>query len=354
MQCPIIHVVKRFGRVGGMEGYVWHLVHGLVEHGIRVSVVCEQVCETPDDRIDLFEVDASPERPRWKSMLTFRARVDQKIRDVFSGQPVLIHSHERSLCHQVTTFHGPPIEPSKGLGWISRFNGRLTAWQQMERDELLPPNVQTILPVSSLIKTQLLNRYPEIEEKTIILAWPGVHPRSMDPNLSRPKNLDQAKFLFVGKEWKRKGLDIAIRIVTEFRKSYPGATLTVFGGDPATLPRSIRRLNWVCFPGWASSIPWLDFDLLLHPARKEPFGMVVSEARSHGLPVLISSQVGAGDLNYSGTIIIDLQAPPSKWSKAAQELLDADARESEIKWSWSDLVLKHIENIYPQLEAVTL
>ena len=353
MQCPVIHIVKRFGRVGGMEGYVWHLVHGLVEHGIQVSVVCEQVCETPDNRIDLVMVDASAERPRWKSMLAFRARVDQKIRDVFSGQPVLIHSHERSLCHQVTTFHCPPIEPPQGLGWLSRFNKRFTAWQQMERDELLPPNVQMILPVSSLIKTKLMNRYPEIEEKTIDLAWPGVLPRSIDPNLSTPRDLDQAKFLFVGKEWKRKGLDIAIRIVNEFRKCYPKATLTVFGAHPAKLPPSVRRLEWVSFHGWASSIPWLDFDLLLHPARKEPFGMVVSEARSHGLPVLISSQVGAGDLNYSSTTIIDLQAHPAMWSKAAEKLLEADAREPELKWSWSDLVLKYIEDIYPQLEAVT-
>jgi UDP-glucose:(heptosyl)LPS alpha-1,3-glucosyltransferase len=354
MQWPVIHIVKRFGRVGGMESYVWHLVHELVEHGIQVSVVCEQVCESPDDRIHIVEVEDSPERPRWKSMLTFRARVDQKIRNVFSGQPVLIHSHERSLCHQVTTFHGPPIEPPKGLGWFSRFNKRFSAWQQMERDELLAPNVQMVLPVSSLIKTELINRYPEVEDKTKDLAWPGVNPCGSSPNATEPRGLDHARFLFVGKEWKRKGLDIAIRIVTEFRKSHPGATLTVFGGDPATLPRSIRRFDWVCFPGWASSIPWLDFDLLLHPARKEPFGMVVSEARSHGLPVLISSQVGAGDLNYSGTTIIDLQAPPSMWSKAAEKLLVADAREPELKWSWSDLVLKHIENIYPQLEAVTL
>ncbi len=354
MHCPVIHIVKRFGRVGGMESYVWHLVHGLAEHGLLVAVVCEQVCESLGDSIRVIEVEASPERPRWKSMMSFRTRVDQKIREVFSGQVVLIHSHERSLWHQVTTFHGPPIEPSSGLSWLSRFNKRVTAWQQMECDELLAPNVQMVLPVSSLIKAQLINRYPEIIEKQIDLAWPGVHPSGVDPIVSVPWSLDDTRFLFVGKEWKRKGLDIAVRIVDEFRKSHPRASLTVFGADHATLPRSICGLNWVSFQGWSSSIPWSDFDLLLHPARKEPFGMVVAEARSCGLPVMMSSQVGAGDLNFSNTKIVDLNASIVDWCQAAIQLFEANEREPELIWNWSDLVLKHIEKVYPQLEPVNL
>ena len=354
MNCPVIHIVKRFGRVGGMESYVWHLVHGLAEHGIEVAIVCEQVYESPDDRIRVVEVEASLERPRWQAMMKFRLRVDQKIREVFFGQSVLIHSHERSLCHQVTTFHGPPIEPSKGLGWLSRFSKRFVAWEQMERDELLGKSVQMVLPVSSLIKTQLINRYPEIVDGAIDLAWPGVHPAGVDSSVSEPMSLSHARLLFVGKEWKRKGLHTAIRIAKEFRKSYPRTTLTVFGVEKSSLPHSIRGLKWVSFRGWTSSIPWSDFDLLLHPARKEPFGMVVAEARSHGLPVLMSSQVGAGDLNFSNVKIVDLNAPPSKWCRAAEALFETNTGDPELKWSWSDLVLKHIKHIYPQLEAVNL
>ncbi|MEE2821214.1 MAG: glycosyltransferase family 4 protein [Pseudomonadota bacterium] len=351
----MIHIVKRFGRVGGMESYVWHLVHGLAEHGIQVAVVCEQVCESPDDRIRIVGVEASPERPRWKSMQVFRMRVDEKIRDKFSGQSALIHSHERSLSHQVTTFHGPPIEPSRGLGWLSRFNRRITAWQQMERDELLGPNVQMILPVSSLVKLQLMNRHPEIMDKPMDIAWPGVHSSDVNPSaLEPPMGLGHTRFLFVGKEWKRKGLDIAVRIVSEFRKTHPEATLTVFGVEQAALPRSMRYLDWVSFQGWVSSIPWSEFDLVLHPARKEPFGMIVTEARSHGLAVLMSSQVGAGDLNFSNTKIVDLSATPVEWCRAAKELFATNTQEPELKWSWSDLVLRHIDNIYPQLKAVKL
>lgn len=354
MLCPVIHIVRRFGRVGGMESYVWHLVHGLADRGIDIAVVCEQVCEPPGAGIGILEVEASVERPRWKSMMMFRARVDQKIRDDFRGQAVIVHSHERSLCHQVTTFHGPPIEPPRGFAWLSHFNKRVAAWQQLERDELLCPNVQMILPVSSQVRKQLTSRYPKIIEKKIDLAWPGVNPSGVDSSVSTRTDSSFLRFVFIGKEWKRKGLDIAVRVVEEFRKTHPTATLSVFGADPTTLPRSIRRRNWISFRGWSSKISWSDFDLLIHPARKEPFGMVVAEARSFGMPVVMSSQVGAADLEFTETKVLDINAPIAEWCHAAAELIQANTREPELRWSWSDLVAKHIETIYPQLEPMTL
>lgn len=354
MLCPVIHIVKRFGRVGGMESYVWHLVHGLADRGIEITVVCEKVCEAPGADIRILEVDTSPERPRWKSMMMFRARVDKKIRDEFRGQAVIVHSHERSLCHQVTTFHGPPIEPSRGFAWLSRFNQRVAAWRQLERDELLGPNVQMILPVSSQVQGQLTSRYPEIIDKKIDLAWPGVDPSEVDLSVSTRTDSGHVRFAFVGKEWRRKGLDIAVRVVEEFRKTHLSATLSVFGADPTAVPRSICARDWVSSQGWSSNIPWTDFDLLIHPARKEPFGMVVAEARSFGIPVVMSSQVGAADLEFTETKILGLDAPLAEWSHAASELIQTNTRERELKWTWSDLVAKHIETIYPQLEAVTL
>lgn len=352
MSYPVIHIVKRFGRVGGMESYVWHLVHGLVHNGIEIVVVCEQVLEPPEDGVLILQVDAAPERPRWKSMMTFQTRVEQKIRDRFQGQLVLVHSHERSICHQVTTFHGPPIEPSSGFRWFSRFNRRLTAWQKMERAELVSPHVQMILPVSSQIRTHLMCRYPEIGSCKVELAWPGVIP----PIVAAPeKPREQAigvKFAFVGREWKRKGLDIAVLVVKEIRKTYPGSTLEVFGVKRERLPRWMTQYQWMITKGWISEIPWSDIDLLLHPARSEPFGMVVPEARSYGIPVVMSSQVGAIDLEFSETEAVDVNAPLANWCASVRTLVGEARRIPEVKWTWEQLVNQHIEIIYPRLKPV--
>lgn len=350
---PVVHIVKRLGRVGGMEAYVWHLVHGLAQSGIQVFVVCEEVCESPGDDIRVFKVEASPERPRWKSMMTFRGRVKQLIENEFSGQSIIIHSHERSICHQVTTFHGPPISRTVGLSWLSKFDRRYSAWRRMEEDELLNPGVQMVLPVSSMVRDELLNRYPEVAMRKLDLAWPGVRPSSGTLPKTQRTHLDNVKFVFVGKEWKRKGLDIALAVVQEFRKLHPSATLTIFGITREDLPVGARSLQWVTVKGWSPQIPWSSFDMLLLPSRKEPFGMVVSEARAHGLPVLMSTDVGAVDLGFSSASVINVTAPTRRWSESAGQLILHSDSTPEVKWTWDDLVKKHISFIYPQIRAAT-
>lgn len=354
MRHPVIHIVKRFGRVGGMESYVWHLVHGLFQSGIDVIIVCEQICESPLEGMRIIQVEASPERPRWKSMLTFRNRVDQMIRQEFRGQSVVIHSHERSLSHQVTTLHGPPIGQPTGIRWLSRFNRRVSAWRDMERDELLGPHVQILLPVSSIVLKDFEAGYPAIGERIIEMAWPGVDTAGLNRQSRGQADFELLQFLFVGREWKRKGLDLAIDVVKEFRRTHQEAVLTVIGVTSDQLPTTINSLDWVRVMGWQTDIPWLDFDLLIHPARKEPFGMVVSEARNHGLPVLLSNNVGAQDLEFSETKTLDIDSAVSAWSDAAAQLIQQSTRKPENKWSWSDLVAKHVQTIYPEVRAWTI
>ena len=39
---PIIHIVRRFGCVGGMESYVWNLTHELIKQDVQVEIICEE------------------------------------------------------------------------------------------------------------------------------------------------------------------------------------------------------------------------------------------------------------------------------------------------------------------------
>lgn len=352
MGVVIIHVVKRLGRLGGMESYVWHLIHGLAEKGAIVAVVCEVVFEYPAENINLVQVESSPERPRWKSMLSFRNKVRLAIQQRFAGQLAIIHSHERSLGHQVTTFHGPPINFPASWNLLARLSPRLRAWRIMEYYEILSPTVQIVLPVSSIIKKALCARYELKTSKVIELAWPGVVsvPESWikTSSLSNP-----VKFLFVGREWKRKGLQFAIAVVNEFRRTRSDAILTVFGADFSAYPKDILKLDWVVFEGWSATIPWQQFDILIHPAFQEPFGMVVAEARSHGLPVLMSTEVGAADLRFSNTQALSLTDPIYRWCSAAQRLLEME-KKVEVKWSWDALVDKHLTRIYPKVSPIKI
>ncbi len=344
----LIHIVKRFGQVGGMENYVWHLVHGIAARGHSISVICEEVYGLIGSNIDIYKVTKAPEKPRWKSMLAFRARVDSCIREKFTGRSVIIHSHERSLYHQVTTFHGPPIDEGRMPNWIAGVIPRIRAWRLMESDEVLRPQVQWVLPVSGLIKTALIERYPSLAMRQMQLGWPGVDPSHYIESPSQTINND--RFLFVGKEWKRKGLARAVDIVAAYREHVPSATLDVFGPRAEEIPKLFRRIAWLRFNGWNDRIPWGEYCALIHPAEKEPFGMVVPEARVHGIPVLISEKVGASDLGLSCVKKVSLTQPLSTWVEMLNELLSMK-RTTDVRWTWDDLVSMHCEIVYPHTKA---
>lgn len=346
----IVQIVKRFGPVGGMESYVWRLTHGLSERGLSVAVVCEQVIGDVSADIDIIQVEKSQEKPRWKSMLLFRARVDSTLKDRFKGQKIIVHSHERSLSHQVTTFHGPPINANGNLNWIQKLSPRVRGWMQMERHELLSPSVQCVVPVSSKVQDALTDEYPDLKGKQLQLGWPGVEPVS-DFRVQDDSGQISLRFVFVGKEWKRKGLRSAIDIVETFRATNPKSSLDVYGVDPSDVPKKLPKKAGVRFEGWSSEIPWGNYDVLIHPAENEPFGMVVAEARAHGVDVLMSDRVGAEDLAFNGVRVVPFDAPLSEWESALRELLASPDRSLEVKWTWGDLVDLHCQTIYPRLEV---
>ena len=66
----------------------------------------------------------------------------------------------------------------------------------------------------------------------------------------------------------------------------------VFGVGSADVPSQLNY-PFVNFKGYQKYIPFEEYDLLIHPAVSEPFGMVVIEALSSGCRALVSDQVGA-------------------------------------------------------------
>ena len=346
---PIVQIVRRFGPVGGMERYVWELTCGLEKVGISVTVVCEEVCSEIPNGIKILTVPSSPSRPRWKSMLYFRERVSEVIKDgALAGS--ILHSHERTKGHHLTTFHGPPIAENSRLSPLQLLSKRIRNWHAMEREELLAESVQVVLPVSSWLLGRLLECHHDLSMKSLRVAWPGVD--ALDSS-ALPGHGSDTRFLFVGKEWARKGLREATRIIESYRQlTGIEATLDVFGPTADSLPREIRNLPYLSCRGWSESINYSEYAALIHPARAEPFGMVVTEARRAGLPVVCSDRTGAGELSSKGISVVGLEKNWNDWAKAIAKLIQLDSvRDPEILWSWDDLVSLYIREIYPSIQV---
>lgn len=102
-------------------------------------------------------------------------------------------------------------------------------------------------------------------------------------------------------------------------------------------PEKIRHL----FAGWqegysllgeTDSTPlYAGFDLLLHPARQEPYGMVIAEARAAGVPVLVSSACGiATELEPES--VLDLAADNAAWVRRCSALIGQPSGSTVRSW----------------------
>lgn len=144
------------------------------------------------------------------------------------------------------------------------------------RLHLLPPGIRRdcVMPSDYLAQRQQLRAQQQLDENDLLI-------------------------LFVGSDYRRKGLDRALRGIGALNPTLrQRVRLWVIGQDkPAVfinLARTLGLENAVTFLGPRDDVPQLMWsaDLLLHPAYSEAAGLVLLEAMAAGLPVIASAVCG--------------------------------------------------------------
>lgn len=339
----ILHIARRYGPVGGMERYVWEVTRELAALGHQVEVVCERCYAGPPPGIVVHELGEIVARPRWLALLRFGWRVAHWL-EAHPRPDAVIHSHERLDCHHVTTFHGPPFATVRDKPWWKKLSLRIAMQLYLERRELRI--ARAIVPNSAIIARMLAHYYPEHAHKLTKPVEPGVAAvplrefRAVDPQ--------GGVVGFVGKEWRRKGLPLAVAIAAGLRRTRPQLELWVVG--PA--PEEVRHLfdgdqGGYRLLGWRSDNDYLqDFDVLLHPARAEPYGMVIAEAMAARAPVVVSDICGAaGSVGAESGAVLPLSAPVREWAAAVETQLRRAAAPPRFDRDWRAVATEY-ETIY--------
>lgn len=341
----LIQIVRHYGPVGGMERYVWEMTRELAKMGHEVIVLCEQCHAPPPEGIAVHELGRLPPRPRWLAYLRFGHRVKNWLeRNPIAG--CIIHSHERVGVHDVTTFHGPPFASVREKPWWKKVSIRIAMQLWLERRELRVAKL--IVPNSSIIARQLQHYYPEFAHKITFPVVPGVVPDVVRQSSGVP--LEGGVVGFVGREWRRKGLFLAVEIVAQLRKSRPKAELWVIGPSEHEVAHLFH--DWhggYRLLGWRKDNEhFRQIDVLLHPAKAEPYGMVISEAMAAHVPVVVSDACGAAaQVADDSGAVLKLESSVQAWVEAVEAQLKRTQPVPGFERGWEKVAREFVE-IYEQ------
>lgn len=310
-------------RAGGAESYSVSLVEGLAaQHEIHVFA---QVIDHVHPNVTYHKVPGPIHRPRWINQLLFATYTWWKTRSGFDA----IHSHENTWHGQVQTVHVRPIrfhlfEGADGqvqgwrrlLRWLKIVTSpRLAFYVWLEAARMKPEANRTVVAVSSLLREQTLMAYPHLAYSStnlpVILPGVGVPDASLTKEQSRAKlnlPLDEKLILFVGNDYARKGLPALLASMSILQanldKAFQSSALAhlLVVGNTAQAPKfqlvaaELGITEHVHFVGALAdmSLAYRAADMLVHPTLEDSFAMVVLEAMSYGLPVVVSSATYCG------------------------------------------------------------
>jgi len=363
-------VVPKYGLVGGGERFVLELTERLANvPGYEIHVFSNK-WRSESDHITFHKIPIIT-FPKWLTSISFAYLANRKIAKMDFD---LIHSHDRVFKADVVTLHSIPHRT-----WVSdiRQKRRLslfdhgTSWT--EQKMYTCSGCQMFLPVSNLVKIKLLETF-KIDERKIRVIHPGVDiERFQSVN---PYNRQEIRtafgisesdllILFVGMNFEVKGLDSLLSAIALLKSEYhndQAKVLVVGKGNNKKYKALAHKLGigkQLIFSGVRNDIEriYQAGDILVMLSKFDTFGMVVTEAMSASLPVIISDNVGAKDLVIQGEngFVVDREDIDMTSSKINLMLnkekrleMGKKAHKTALNNTWEKMALK-VLNVYEAL-----
>jgi glycosyltransferase involved in cell wall biosynthesis len=220
-------------------------------------------------------------------------------------------------------------------------------------EKFLYPKSKHLIAISQTVENSLV----EVKQKTpcsvIHHAADSISKIEINERANKIKRV-----LFVG-ALERKGIEFSLQTLS-LLKNKNWQFDVVGDGDIDNWKRFSKKLNIsekVHFHGVRPSAAFFaKADIFLFPSTYEPFGLVVSEAVSHGCAVLASSECGAMELWSTRESWLKLSVKDSMqmWASSLDKLLDdqnltlavaTQAGKSFLTYSWDDASEKYEEVI---------
>ena len=297
-------LIKRFIATGGAERYAVEVARRLADRGHRIDLYAREAEEGLVAGIRFVKI---PDRLRFSSVLNSWSFARQTARRLAGGAYDVIFSHERGFSQDLAAIHTFSYRLGlENISFLKKINSlylspRSWLHLRLERQQM---ESAWLVPVSNTIKDGIARYYRRTEN--VAVATPGVDVDFFNPawirdhrNSARDNQgltPDELAVLFVGSEFKRKGLDDLIRAIR------PGMHLIVVGGGERTgyyrrLVASCGATDRVAFRGLTDDVRrcYAAADVVVLPSLRA-FGMSILEGMACGLPVISSAAAGVSGL----------------------------------------------------------
>ena len=380
---PYLNNVKRRLRIavlnrtfattgGGAERYAIALVEQLAAtHEIHVFA---QEIDHQWPGVTYHRVSAPLRKPRWINQLWFATGTWWMTRHGFD----VIHSHENTWHGDVQTIHVLPVKYNlfrgrtgwhRALRWLKVVTSpRLLTYLGLERLRYAARPGRQLVVTSDSLQEIMAFTYPACPNISVIT--PGIAMPQLPVMVQRKAEarallgLPRAGrcLLFVANDYQKKGLDALLEALAQL----PDDVVLAVVGNPAQIFLFSQRAQTlsldkrVFFLGSLKDVgaAYEAADCLAHPTLEDTFGMVVLEAMSYGLPVVVSGSehCGIAGLLKDGinAVILDDPEDASRLHNLLEQVLTQPLLQKQLirgatafakQYEWRDLALQQ-ETLY--------
>ena len=341
-------LVRSFVKTGGMERYCVEVTRRLaLRHDVHVFA--QEWRWDGDEKITFHRIPKFLTKPSFLNLLLFSYFTHKKIDNSFD----IIHSHERVTHFDALTVHCPCFRTcitdeqsllKRIFIWLTiALSPRKIAYLWLENRQFAYNNKRMLIAVSDMIKRNVRVNYP-LPDEYFGLAFPGVDhnlkngERGAESRETERKRLgikkDDLVILFVGTEFRRKGLDALLRGFAMIIKKNIKLIIAGGGEKKRRYKRLVKELgiaDHVIFLGLVEDMEniYAISDIFILPTLSEPAGMAPIEAMAAGIPTIISSSRYAGSaerIKDGEAIILENPDQPGNIANALSRLFNEDLR----------------------------
>jgi glycosyltransferase involved in cell wall biosynthesis len=343
-------------KAGGAERYSVALVEALAEKH-EFHVFAQEISHMWPG-VTYHRISAPLKRFRWLNQLWYATATWWRTRAASGHAFDIIHSHENTWHGNVQTVHVLPIKHNLFNGktgwrkagvWLKvTTSPRLFVYLVLERRRFASQNDRHIVVTSPSLQDIFENTYPKRNNDVVVIT-PGVAKAERVGDQAAVKRLlglpeNSFTIAFVGNRYDIKGLPT---LMLALRSLAPQVNLLVVGNSEEvnlyqTQAEKLGIGSRVHFLGAINGVEqvYQATDCLAHPTLEDTFAMVVLEAMSYGLPVVVSSEkyCGIAGLLTNGLNALVLDEPQN--ASALSQLLKSIVDSAELRGRLSAEALK--------------